>query len=83
VTASALLTDDQTVVRAGFRTLLGLTDDLLLVGEAADGQQAVDHAGALRPDVVLMSRPPEGPPSRVGAGVADRLLLGRGLRPAG
>jgi DNA-binding NarL/FixJ family response regulator len=49
-----LLADDQTVVRAGFRTLLDLTDDLVVAGEATDGQQAVSQARTLRPDVVLM-----------------------------
>jgi len=49
-----LLVDDQKVVRAGFRVLLELTDDLVVVGEAATGREAVALAGAARPDVVLM-----------------------------
>jgi DNA-binding NarL/FixJ family response regulator len=49
-----LLADDQTVVRAGFRALLDLTDDLVVVAEAADGVQAVELARTTRPDVVLM-----------------------------
>ncbi|MDQ3781357.1 MAG: response regulator transcription factor [Actinomycetota bacterium] len=49
-----LLVDDQTVVRTGFRTLLELTDDLEVVGEADTGQAAVATALATRPDVVLM-----------------------------
>ncbi|MDT0341816.1 response regulator transcription factor [Streptomyces litchfieldiae] len=49
-----VLADDQTVVRAGFRALLDLTDDLVVVAEAADGAQAVEAVTTTRPDVVLM-----------------------------
>jgi len=49
-----VLADDQAVVRAGFRALLGLSDDLAVVGEAADGEEAVAVTRATRPDVVLM-----------------------------
>jgi DNA-binding NarL/FixJ family response regulator len=54
VTVRVVLADDQTVVRAGFRALLELTDDLVVVGEAADGYEAVACARRTRPDVVLM-----------------------------
>jgi len=54
VTVRVLVADDQTVVRAGFRALLELTDDLDVVGEAADGREAVALARSSRPDVVLM-----------------------------
>jgi DNA-binding NarL/FixJ family response regulator len=49
-----LVADDQTLVRAGLRTLLESDDDLQVVGEAADGTEAVERARAARPDVVLM-----------------------------
>ncbi|MFF0298187.1 response regulator [Kitasatospora sp. NPDC004615] len=49
-----LLADDQRLVRAGFRALLDAQDDLEVVGEADDGEQAVARAAELRPDVVLM-----------------------------
>jgi DNA-binding NarL/FixJ family response regulator len=54
VTVRVVLADDQTIVRAGFRALLDLTDDLVVVGEAADGIEAVACARRTRPDVVLM-----------------------------
>jgi DNA-binding NarL/FixJ family response regulator len=49
-----LLADDQELVRAGFKVLLDTEDDITVVGEAADGAQAVAMARATRPDVVLM-----------------------------
>jgi DNA-binding NarL/FixJ family response regulator len=49
-----LLADDQALVRAGFRILVDSDPGLEVVGEAADGQQAVDVARLERPDVVLM-----------------------------
>lgn len=49
-----MLADDQTLVRAGFRSILAGEDDIEIVGEAADGAEAVYRAGELRPDVVLM-----------------------------
>ncbi|GAA4062977.1 MULTISPECIES: response regulator transcription factor [Actinomadura] len=49
-----LLADDQTLVRAGFRSILEGEDDIEIVAEAGDGQTAVDLAASLRPRVVLM-----------------------------
>ncbi len=49
-----LLADDQELVRSGFRLILQLEDDFEVVGEAADGREAVALAVATSPDVVLM-----------------------------
>jgi DNA-binding NarL/FixJ family response regulator len=51
---TVLLVDDQAVVRAGLRTILELNEDLVVVGEAADGRGALEAVGRLDPDVVLM-----------------------------
>jgi DNA-binding NarL/FixJ family response regulator len=55
-----LIADDQALVRAGFRMVLEAEDDIAVVGEAANGEQAVHSAQRLEPDVVLMDiRMPE------------------------
>ena len=55
-----LLVDDQALIRAGFRMILDAEEDMEVVGECADGTQAVDSVKRLNPDVVLMDiRMPE------------------------
>ena len=55
-----LIADDQSLVRTGFRMILEAEEDIEVVGEAADGTQAVDSAARLAPDVILMDiRMPE------------------------
>ncbi|HEU5027976.1 MAG TPA: response regulator transcription factor [Spirillospora sp.] len=49
-----LLADDEGLVRSGFKVLLDVEDDITVVGEAANGADAVERARATRPDVVLM-----------------------------
>jgi DNA-binding NarL/FixJ family response regulator len=54
MTISILLTDDQPMLRLGFRLVLNAQDDMQVVGEAADGATAVQMTAAMRPTVVLM-----------------------------
>ncbi|HXT36544.1 MAG TPA: response regulator transcription factor, partial [Chloroflexota bacterium] len=49
-----LLCEDQTIVRDGLRTILSLQGDMEVVGEAADGEEAVERALELSPDIILM-----------------------------
>lgn len=53
-TISVLIADDSAQVRQAIRAMLQLEDGFVVAGEAADGQEAVDQARLLRPDVVLM-----------------------------
>jgi len=49
-----LIADDHAILREGIRALLNLSEDMEVVGEAADGQEAVEQCRRLNPDVVLM-----------------------------
>jgi DNA-binding NarL/FixJ family response regulator len=51
---TVILADDHRVVREGLRALLERHDDIKVVGEAADGQEAVKLAATLKPDVIVM-----------------------------
>jgi DNA-binding NarL/FixJ family response regulator len=54
MTIRVLIADDQGMVRTGFATFLQAQPDIDVVGEAADGRQAIERAAELRPDVILM-----------------------------
>jgi DNA-binding NarL/FixJ family response regulator len=54
VSIRVLLADDERLVRAGFRMILKPESDIEVIGEAADGVEAVEETRKLRPDVVLM-----------------------------
>jgi NarL family two-component system response regulator LiaR len=49
-----MLVDDHTVVRRGLRAVLSVSDDMRLVGEADNGEEAVQLCERLQPDVILM-----------------------------
>jgi DNA-binding NarL/FixJ family response regulator len=60
VMTSVLIADDDELIRAGLRLIIESDQNLVVVGEAADGQEAITGARTLRPDVVLMDiRMPE------------------------
>jgi DNA-binding NarL/FixJ family response regulator len=65
-----LVADDQAIVRDGLVTVLGLEPGVEVIGEAADGEQAVRLATELRPDVVLMDLRM---PRLDGVGATDRI----------
>ena len=49
-----IIADDQALVRGGFRSILSTQADIEVVGEAADGNRAVELCRQIQPDVVLM-----------------------------
>ncbi len=51
---TVLVVDDQRLVREGIASLLNIQEGISVVGEAVDGQEAIDKALALRPDIILM-----------------------------
>jgi len=60
VTLSLLIVDDDALVRAGLRAVLGSEPDFEVIGEAGNGKEAIDQAAELSPDLVLMDiRMPE------------------------
>jgi len=91
-----LLVDDQTLVRQGVRSLLELSQTVTVVGEAADGEEALARVGDLRPDVMLLdlrmprldglgvlralSGSPELPPTLILTTFDDDELVLEGLR---
>jgi DNA-binding NarL/FixJ family response regulator len=54
MTITILVADDEALLRGAFRTMLETEEDLEVVGEAADGRQAIEQARLRKPDVVLM-----------------------------
>jgi DNA-binding NarL/FixJ family response regulator len=70
-----VLVDDHAVIRAGLQQLLAGTDDIEVVGTAANGAEALEVVRAIRPDVVLMDLQMPG----VDGVAATRAIMGEGL----
>ncbi|GIH97108.1 response regulator [Planobispora siamensis] len=73
MTVSVLLADDQATVRRGLRLIIGTQPDLRVVGEAADGREAVEAVRRLRPDVALLDI---AMPRMTGIAAAGEILAG-------
>ncbi|MCU1348517.1 MAG: two component transcriptional regulator, LuxR family, partial [Acidobacteria bacterium] len=65
-----VIVEDQTIVRQGLRSVLGLVGDIEIAGEAADGVEALDVIAAMKPDVILLDLRM---PKLDGVGVLKRL----------
>lgn len=71
-----ILADDHAVVRAGLKAVLGASPDIVVVGEAADGLEAVERTAELDPDVVIMDLTMD----RMDGATATREIAKRKLR---
>lgn len=69
-----LLVDDHALLRAGLKALLNAEDDIAVVGEASSGEEALDRASLLKPDVVVMDLSMPG----IGGLEATRLMAQQG-----
>jgi YesN/AraC family two-component response regulator len=49
-----LLVDDHNIIRHGFSLLITMAGDIMVIGEAANGQEAIDRCTELQPDIILM-----------------------------
>ena len=73
-----LLVDDEALMRSGLRLLIDGASGIEVVGEAGDGQQALDEAARLRPDVILLD---VRMPRMTGLEALAALRAGHSLRP--